>query len=262
MNFKVGDIVSRKSYNNDIYFKIIDISDNIAILKGVELRLYADSELDDLVKSSTKLNTVKSDREIINENIKSLDLDRSEYFYLPGKILHIDGDEDYLERCIKFYRNLNVKAYGLKLKEEEMADYIDQYLKEYTPDILVITGHDAYYKKKNDISNIDNYQNSGNFINAVKKARKYEKDQNKLIIISGACQSNYEELIKAGANFASSPKRINIHALDPAIIASSIALSARNKSIDLISLIGKTKYGSDGIGGIITETAMYVGYPR
>lgn len=262
MNFKVGDIVSRKSYNNDIYFKIIDISDNIAILKGVELRLYADSELDDLVESSTKLNTVKSDREIINENIKSLDLDRSEYFYLPGKILHIDGDEDYLERCIKFYRNLNVKAYGLKLKEEEMADYIDQYLKEYTPDILVITGHDAYYKKKNDISNIDNYQNSGNFINAVKKARKYEKDQNKLIIISGACQSNYEELIKAGANFASSPKRINIHALDPAIIASSIALSARNKSIDLISLIGKTKYGSDGIGGIITEGTMYVGYPR
>ncbi len=262
MNFKVGDIVSRKSYNNDIYFKIIDISNNIAILKGVELRLYADSELDDLVKSSTKLNTVKSDREIINENIKSLDLDRSEYFYLPGKILHIDGDEDYLERCIKFYRNLNVKAYGLKLKEEEMADYIDQYLKEYTPDILVITGHDAYYKKKNDISNIDNYQNSGNFINAVKKARKYEKDQNKLIIISGACQSNYEELIKAGANFASSPKRINIHALDPAIIASSIALSARNKSIDLISLIGKTKYGSDGIGGIITEGTMYVGYPR
>ena len=73
MNFKVGDIVSRKSYNNDIYFKIIDISDNIAILKGVELRLYADSELDDLVKSSSKLNTVKSDREIINENIKSLD---------------------------------------------------------------------------------------------------------------------------------------------------------------------------------------------
>lgn len=262
MNFKVGDIVSRKSYNNDIYFKIIDISDDIAILKGVELRLYADSELDDLVKSSAKLNTVKSDREIINENIKSLDLDRSEYFYLPGRILHIDGDEDYLERCIKFYRNLNVKAYGLRLKEDEMADYIEQYLKEYTPDILVITGHDAYYKKKNDISNIDNYQNSGNFINAVKKARKYEKDQNKLIIISGACQSNYEELIKAGANFASSPKRINIHALDPAIIASSIALSARNKSIDLISLIEKTKYGSDGIGGIITEGTMYVGYPR
>ena len=97
---------------------------------------------------------------------------------------------------------------------------------------------------------------------AIKEARKYEKSQDKLIIIAGACQSNYEELIKAGANFASSPKRINIHALDPAIIASSLALSDRNKSIDLINLIEKTKYGSDGIGGIITNGTMYVGYPR
>ena len=93
-------------------------------------------------------------------------------------------------------------------------------------------------------------------------ARKYEKDQNKLIIISGACQSDYEELIKAGSNFASSPKRINIHALDPAIIASSVALSVKNESIDLLKLIEKTKYGSDGMGGIITNGTMFVGYPR
>ena len=93
-------------------------------------------------------------------------------------------------------------------------------------------------------------------------ARKYEKSHDKLIIMAGACQSNYEELIRAGANFASSPKRINIHALDPAIIASSIALSDRNKSIDLIHLIDRTKYGKDGIGGIITNGTMYVGYPR
>lgn len=262
MNLKIGDIVSRKSYNNDILFKIIDITESTAILKGIDFRLYADSELKDLVKEENKPNTSKSDREIINENLKSLDLDRSEYFYLPGKILHIDGDEDYLERCINFYRDLNVKAYGITLKESEVYKYIDQYLNEYNPDILVITGHDAYYKKRNDMNNIENYQNSKNFIKAVKVARKYEKDQNKLIIISGACQSDYEDLIKAGANFASSPKRINIHALDPAIIASSIALSVRNKSIDLISLIEKTKYGADGIGGIITDGTMYVGYPR
>ena len=90
----------------------------------------------------------------------------------------------------------------------------------------------------------------------------YEKNQDKLIIISGACQSNYEELIKAGSNFASSPKRINIHALDPAIIASCVALSPVNKEIDLISLIDKTHYGSAGMGGIITNGTMYVGYPR
>lgn len=161
-----------------------------------------------------------------------------------------------------FYKDLNVKAYGIALKEDEISKYLNEYLNKYNPDILVVTGHDAFYKKKKDIDDIDNYQNTKNYINAVKVARKYEKDQNKLIIISGACQSNYEELIKAGSNFASSPKRINIHALDPAIIASTIALSVKNKSIDLIPLIEKTKYGADGIGGIITNGTMYVGYPR
>lgn len=135
-------------------------------------------------------------------------------------------------------------------------------LLEYQPDIVIITGHDAYYKKKGDIHNIRNYKNTENFVKAVKEARRFEKSHEKLVIIAGACQSNYEELIKAGANFASSPKRINIHALDPAIIASSIAFADKNQSIDLISMIDKTKYGSEGMGGIITNGTMYVGYPR
>ena len=111
-------------------------------------------------------------------------------------------------------------------------------------------------------SNNDKEKNTNNFVKAVRVARKYEKSQDKLIIIAGACQSNYEELIKAGANFASSPKRINIHALDPAVIATSLSFSDKNKNIDLINILEKTKYGSDGIGGIITNGTMYVGYPR
>jgi len=99
-------------------------------------------------------------------------------------------------------------------------------------------------------------------VEAVKVARRYEKNQDKLIIIAGACQSNYEELIKAGATFASSPKRINIHALDPAIIASYIALYDRNKVIDLMDVLSKTKFGSDGIGGVRVSGCMFVGYPR
>lgn len=158
---------------------------------------------------------------------------------------------------MKFYKDLNVKAYGVKVNEKEIYEKIVEWVKDYNPDIIVITGHDSYNKKRP-----NSYQNSPSFIKAVEAVREYEKSQDKLIVIAGACQSNYEELIKAGANFASSPKRINIHALDPAIIASSIALAEKNKSIDLISLIEKTKYGSDGIGGIITMGTMYVGYPR
>ena len=256
--FKIGDLVSRNSYNNDIVFKIIGMDKNVVKLLGVNVRLIADALLDDL----TIANDFNDDKEIIERNVKELNFDRDNYFYLPGKILHIDGDKDYLDRSMKFYDGIGIKANGLCLKEKEIAYKIVDLIKEYRPDIIVITGHDAYYKKKGNVSNINNYQNSINFVNAIKEARRYEKNQDKLIIIAGACQSDYEEIIRAGANFASSPKRINIHALDPAIIASSIALSDKNQSIDLIKLIEKTKYGSDGIGGIITNGTMYVGYPR
>ena len=61
---------------------------------------------------------------------------------------------------------------------------------------------------------------------------------------------------------ASSPKRINIHALDPAILAIKISLTDKNKDIDIIRILEKTKYGKDSFGGIITKGTMYVGYPR
>ncbi|MBQ6323292.1 MAG: sporulation peptidase YabG [Bacilli bacterium] len=259
MNFKKGDLVSRISHNHDVIFKIVDFDGGLVKLNGVNLRLSADADVNDLVIVS---DTKNDDEQIIERNMKELDIDRDNYFYLPGKILHIDGDDDYLNRCMNFYKNMGIKANGLTLKEIDITSNIYDLVKEYRPDIVVITGHDAYYSKKKDKNNIDNYQNSLNFVSAVKEVRRYEKSQDKLIVIAGACQSDYEELIKAGANFASSPKRINIHALDPAIIASSVALSDKNQSIDLIKLIEKTKYGSDGIGGIITNGTMYVGYPR
>ena len=258
MNFKVGDIVTRKSHNNDIVFKIISIDGNVVLLKGVDLRIYVDSYIDDLVLSEVK----STDDLIIQNNLNDINIDRDSYFYLPGKILHIDGDNEYLDRCMNFYNKMGIKANGMTISENTINKKVFSLLKEYRPDILVITGHDAFFNRNNDKKNLSNYQNSVNFVSAIKEARKYEKNQDKLIIIAGACQSNYEELIKAGANFASSPRRINIHALDPAIIASSIAFSDRNQSIDLINVIEKTKYGSDGIGGIITSGTMYVGYPR
>ena len=258
--FKIGDVVTRNSYNNDIIFTIIDIKDDIAYLKGIDVRLYADSSLDDLEKALANSDNNKDRNDALK--IKDmLNLDRSEYFYLPGKILHIDGDKDYLKRCIDFYKDMHLEAYGVNLDEERFERDITSCLKEYKPDILVITGHDSF-KKNKDKNNLSSYQNSNNFVKATVKAREYERNQDKLIIIAGACQSFYEDLIKVGANFASSPKRINIHALDPAIIASAVALSPKNKEIDLISLLDKTHYGSDGIGGIITNGVMYVGYPR
>ena len=258
MPFLIGDLVTRNSHNNDTIFKIIDIDSGIAILKGVNIRLLADSLISDL-KKVEMIENINDDNVFLDRF--NINLNRDEYFYLPGKVVHIDSDEDYLKRCMDFYDKVHVKAIGLNLKEEEINSKIKNIIEEYSPDILVITGHDAYYKKMGNEEDNNNYKNTINFIKAVKEARKkYSHD--KLIIIAGACQSNYEELIKAGANFASSPKRINIHALDPAIIASSVALSDKNKPIDLIGILEKTKYGAKGIGGIITNGCMYVGYPR
>ena len=258
MKLKRGDLVTRKSYNHDTVFKITNIKNEIYYLKGVEVRLYADSPENDLVKYLEK-DTVDLTEEIKTPEIPE---DRSEYFYLPAKILHIDGDKEYLEKCLTFYKKKGVLAYGRKINEDHIYEAILPLLKEFKPDIVVITGHDAYYRKKGNINDLKSYKNSANFIKAVKVARNYEFSHEKLVIIAGACQSNYEELIKAGANFASSPKRINIHALDPAIIATTLALTERSKEINLLNLLNKTKYGHEGIGGLKCNGLMYVGYPR
>jgi len=252
--YRIGDLVTRKSYHNDIIFEIIDVEQDNYILKGVNVRLYADSYVEDLKLVSGE---IKNDFNPVLEEYRTLD--RNEYFYLPGKVLHIDGDRDYLKKCMDFYDKNKIKAYGIFLKEKEFSNNIINLLDKYKPDILVLTGHDAFYRKKRDN---DLYKNTSNFINAVREARKYEKSQDKLVIISGACQSNYEELIKAGSNFASSPKKVNIHALDPAIVATMVAFSDRNNNIDLIKILNSTRYKSDGIGGIITKGTMYIGYPR
>ena len=261
MSFNIGDLVTRNSYHNDTVFEIIDLVDDTAYLQGYNIRLLADSKISDLSKVDKRL-IVDDDKEVKYKMDEYLKLNREEYFYLPGKVLHIDGDDRYLSKCLSFYDEMNVRAFGIKLNEDEIASEIGKYLEELKPDIVVITGHDAYYKNKGDKNNLANYKNSKYFIDAINEVRKYEKSQDKLVVIAGACQSNYEELIKAGANFASSPKRINIHALDPAIIAVSTALSERNKTINLIEILDKTKFGSDGMGGILTNGTMYVGYPR
>ena len=246
--FKINDLVSRKSHGNDVVFKIVEIDGEIAYLTGIDIRLCADSFLDDLVLVDRLSNSDDNFYKKINE-IRNFS--RSDYFYLPGKILHIDGDKEYLDRCLEFYKKANVLAFGVYSPENKMPENIEKYLEDINPDIVVITGHDSKIKN-----------NSTYFCEAVKVCRKYQKDYDKLIVIAGACQSEYENLIKSGANFASSPKKINIHALDPAIIALCLSLTDKDNEIDLLSLLDKTSNGKDGFGGVKTKRVMTTGYPR
>ena len=100
---------------------------------------------------------------------------------------------------------------------------------------------------------MDNYTNSKHFIKAIREIRKIDKN---VIIISGACQSNFEAMIANGANFASSPKRINIHTFDPAIIAIKSATTSFMKIININDAYKYIENGKDAVGGIETLGKM------
>ena len=48
-------------------------------------------------------------------------------------------------------------AVGKKIEESEVPKQIKSLLLDYHPDIVIITGHDAYYPKKGGIGDIKNY---------------------------------------------------------------------------------------------------------
>ncbi|TYP57369.1 sporulation peptidase YabG [Thermosediminibacter litoriperuensis] len=277
---KVGDVVARISYGKDIYFKVMEIRDNegIALLRGINVRVIADAPLDDLVlPSASEIREYKKEyirkynecmerifyrREVEINRMKRGNSEENGFFYIPGRVLHVDGDEEYLELCLTTYRQLGIEAHGVKLAEKDQPRKIRQLVMEYNPDILVITGHDGLLKNRRDFNNVDAYRNSKFFIEAVREVRKYEPSLDDLVIFAGACQSHYEALIKAGANFASSPHRVFIHALDPVFVIEKVAFTPFDKVVSARDVIEATITGIKGIGGIGTRGKLREGLPR
>lgn len=239
---KIGDIVGRKSYNKDILFRVKNIIDTkagkIAILNGIIERVEADSRISDLEKVSEK--RIQEDLSIIQKRIEDkinqldkIKENRNKYT-ITGKILHLDGDKKYSEKSYRYYKKMGLNAIVKNIPEYKQPKVVYNLLKIYQPDILVITGHDGIIKKNSRYDDLYNYRNSKYFIETVKEARKYDKETNKkLVIFAGACQSYFEALICAGANFASSPARILIDFIDPLIVAEKVALTERYKYITI-----------------------------
>ena len=106
-------------------------------------------------------------------------------------------------------------------------------------------------KRQSGYSDIYNYRNSRYFIETVKQARKYDEETKKgLVIFAGACQSYFEALILAGANFASSPARILIDFLDPLIVAKEIATTDKSKYLTIDDFANQLRDGKRGIDGV------------
>ncbi|HAT4284719.1 TPA: sporulation peptidase YabG [Clostridium perfringens] len=289
---KVGDLVVRKSYSKDITFKIIDIKENeegiTYILKGLHIRIIADSKGEDLEKVEddfagdkdksfdSKINDIIKkvilSREQKNnqfmtrgseeENINRIEKEKGLVFGRPGRILHIDGDPSYMETCLKVYKQLNLNAVGIAIAEREQPLKILSLVKEYNPDIVVLTGHDGVLKDSKGMLDLNNYRNSKYFIESVKILRSYNSSYDELVIFAGACQSCYESILEAGANFASSPNRVLIHCLDPVLVCERVAYTRIDEIVSIKDVIENTITGIKGVGGLQTRGKYREGYPK
>ncbi|MHB9094776.1 MAG: sporulation peptidase YabG [Eubacteriales bacterium] len=284
-NLNIGDIVARKSYNNDVFFKIVEMvktdSGQVkARLRGLDVRLLADSPLEDLTKvegehireyrkkfirqNNDSLKKIFS-RRAKDQGLKLLRLEdkfQGDFFEMPGRVLHIDGNLEYLNLCIEIYEQLGIKSKGIHIPENEQPASVPELLKENSPDILVLTGHDGIIKSTERYSDIENYHNSKYFVEAVRAARRIECNRDNLIIFAGACQSHYEAILSAGANYGSSPMRVFIHAFDPVFIVEKIAFTPISQIISINEVIDSTITGIDGLGGIETRGKYRKGFPK
>lgn len=275
--FRKGDIVARNSYNKDVIFEITNViksSNNkeIYILKGITERIVADSPPEDLERMNKRivskrikgiedkiLNRIEKCIKCEDYNIKvrrsilnfSDNEKRGSKVVYTGKILHLDGDKRYSDKSIKYYKSLGLNAIVKNIAENKQYSVVKNLLNKYKPDILIITGHDGMIRKGTEFNNIYNYRNSRHFINTVNEAKKWSNLNNKdLAIFAGACQSYYEAIMSAGANFASSPKRIMIDFIDPLIVAERIAMTDSTRYLTIRDIEEELRDGRDGVDGI------------
>jgi spore coat assembly protein len=258
---RIGDVVTRKSYGGDVHFKIAEVSSRSSgkrsyVLKGMLYRIIADAEEDDLEwKSPDQVKRELQDSLTVT-GIHHMSRGILPFSFLQrvrgksGTVLHVDSSSEFLGMCQKYYTDAKIKVFGRVVPESDQPGQIRSLLASTKADVVIITGHDGLKKNVTKYNSIDSYRNSRYYIASTREARKYEPSFDKLCIFSGACQSYFEGIMEAGANFASSPGRILIHALDPAKVGDRIALTDSRVFVTPDQIARLTQSGSKGIGGI------------
>lgn len=281
MDITTGELVTRKSYKHDLLFRVAAIKKDTVILHGADIRLEADAHMDDLAiangreivkrqekqkeKEEFSYRLFRQDYQLMKEKrtYQTTDgyLHEGNFFQLPAKVLHMDGDQTYLRKCISLYQRVGLQVHGVHIKEKEMPNEVGGLVERIQPDIIVITGHDSYSKSKGLKNDLHAYRHSKYFAETVREARRVNPNLDQLVIFAGACQSHFESLIRAGANFASSPLRVNIHALDPVYIAAKVAYTPFMESVSIWDALRNTLTGEKGMGGIETRGLLRTGMP-
>ena len=181
MSIKKGDIVGRKSYDKDIFF-VVDrilksrLNNEFAILKGLNIRVLADSPIEDLeviskqeIIDSVKLSEMDIERRINKYKIDNKLIRQKRY---TGKILHLDGDRKYSEKSARYYNRIGLNAIVKNIPESRQSKIVISLLNKFNPDILIVTGHDAMLKNGTNYNNIYNYRNSRAFYKYSKRSKK------------------------------------------------------------------------------------------
>lgn len=256
----VGDRVARRSYGCDLSFVVLSIHEEngqlVAVLKGLDTRLLATAPVSDLVWI---YDDGLSDTRHKRHRLRPGETQQS-YFERYGLILHLDGDRDFLTRSLNYYQGHGFEAFGVGVDEDKQAERLPELLARYQPEILVLTGHDGLLKNK-DRKDLDSYHHSRDYARAVDVARRLRPNLDDLVIFAGGCQSHFEALIRAGANFASAPDRVLINDLDPAIVATAINQVRVDQLVSLEDVVEATSTGVTGIGGIDTRGKRRRGLP-
>ena len=274
----VGDMATRRSYGQDLVFyvrRILGTDPPVAQLIGVNVRLFADSPLDDLivldyrVKPSSPSGLKAIIARVVFERAKPkpqrnyrLEAVRADYVPIPGKSASHRRRRALPQAMPDFIPESQCPCDRAAYSGSGTAQEDQGGIGKHRPDILVITGHDGLLRKQGSRDFLINYRSSQYFVETVKQARLYDTNRDGLAIIAGACQSHFESLIEAGANFASAPERVMIHCYDPVFVAEKLAYTPFTQVVDLPELFYTTISGKDGIGGIETRGKLRQGFPR
>lgn len=235
-----------------VIYEIANSDSENVVLKGVNFRRI-------IVVPKTKVRDVADYDEKKENEEKKIRL-RSEFgkkkrSCLLGTVLHIDADQEYLAKTKRLYEEIGIHAYLCLFEEASLEKQIKKLDLCFVPDVIVITGHDSYNEQgKKDIKN---YVNSENFSKAVAMFRVMYPNS---VIISGACQSNFEALMASGSNFASSPKRVNVHIYDPAIIAIVVCTTSITQIVNFEKMGKYISNLREAYGGIETFGKMKIIY--
>lgn len=136
----IGDIVTRKSYGQDIYFTVVDIQSKdslkpVYVLEGLFYRIIVDAYDDDLVKKdprSANLNLRMDLTRARSNAYRAMPSGRCFLFgkprQKPGKVLHIDSSESYLRMCKNLYREAGITSREYLAAESEQPNIIRRLL--------------------------------------------------------------------------------------------------------------------------------------